>query len=99
MVQSIIKTNKDNEQLKEKVEGMEKVVKAMARKVLSLETELKQVKKKSSICNVYEDPKDKLSEDVKEKESETVELISSENLSFNHNDIKGTTSTPKEKEN
>ena len=78
---------------------MEKVVKAMTRKVLCLETELKQVKKKRSHCNVAEDPKDELSEDVKEKESEKEKLKSGENLSFNPNDIKCTISTPKEKEN
>ena len=74
VVQTITKTNKDIEQLKEKVQVMEKVVKAMTRKVLCLETELKQVKKKRSHCNVAEDPKDELWEDVKEMESETEKL-------------------------
>ena len=60
VVQTITKINKDNEQLKEKVEVMEKIVKAMTMKVLCLETELKQVKKKRSHCNVAEDPKDEL---------------------------------------
>ena len=99
VVQTIAKTNKDNEQLKEKVEVMEKVVKAMTRKVLCLESELKEVKKNKSHCYVAKDPKYEWSEDVKEKKSETEKLTSGENLSFNHNDIKGTTSTPKEKEN
>ena len=59
----------------------------------------KQVKQNKSHCNVAEDPKDELSEDVKEKDGETEKLTSGENLYFNHNYIKGTTSTPKEKEN
>ena len=57
------------------------------------------MKKNKSHCNVAEDLKYELSEDVKDKEVETEELTSGENLSFNQNDIKGTTSTPKEKEN
>ena len=97
VVQTIAKTNKDNEQLKEKVEVMEKVVKAMTRKVLCLESELKEVKKNKSHCYVAEDPKNEWSEDVKEKKSETEKLTSGENLSFNHNDIKGTASTPKKR--
>ena len=78
---------------------MEKVLKAMTRKVLSLETELIQVKERSSICNDAEDPKDKVSEDVKDIESKIEKQASGENISFDHDEIKGTTSTPKDKKN
>ena len=78
---------------------MEKVLKAMTRKVLSLETELIQVKERSSICNDAKDPKNKVSEDVKDIESKIKKQTSGENLSFDHNEIKGTTSTPKDKKN
>ena len=90
IVQANINTNQDNQQLKDKIEVLEKVVHAMTRKVLCLETELKEVKKKST-----KDPKLKSSEHVKEKQSETKEEVSCENISFNDNDLKGTTSTPK----
>ena len=55
-VQAMANTNQDNEQLQEKLEVLDKVVQAMIRKVFSLETELKEVKKKSILLfNVYED--------------------------------------------
>ena len=59
----------------------------MTRKILNLEILLKDMKKKSNI------------ENVKEKESETKNEASDENLflNFNHKDLKGTSSTPKEK--
>ena len=66
---------------------MEKVVHALTRKALSFEAELKELK----------DPKHEMSKRVKEKESETKNEASNENISFNHTELKGTTSTPKEK--
>jgi myosin heavy subunit len=99
VVQTFAETNKDKEQLQEKVEGMEKVLKAMTRKVLSLETELKRMKERSRICTAAEGPKDTVSEDVNDMETKTKKETSGENLSFDHNEIKGTTSTPNEKKN
>ena len=58
-VEEISKTNKNNEQLKDKVEVLEKVLNAMTRKVLNLETELKDIKKKRFIGSAYNDFKHK----------------------------------------
>ena len=84
-VQQIIKSNKDNEQLKEKLEVLEKVVHALTRKALSFEAELK----------VLKDFKHERSNCVKEKERETNYEASHENISFNHTELKGTTSNEK----
>ena len=86
-VQEITKTNKDNEEFKEKFKVLEKVLHAMTRKVLYLETALKDIKEKSNI------------EHVKEKENETKDEASDGNLSFNfnHKDLKGSSSTPNNK--
>ena len=95
-VEELSKTNKDNEQLNDKVLVLEKVLHAMTRKVLNLETELKDIKKKSIIGDANKDPN---YEHVKGKKSETKSEVSEDNLSdnFNHKDMKGTTSTPKGK--
>ena len=52
-MEEISKTNKNNKQLKDKVEVLEKVLNAMTRKVLNHETELKDIKKKRFIGNAY----------------------------------------------
>ena len=54
-----MKTNKENEQLKEKLKLFEKVVHALTRKALQFEAELKELK----------DPKHDISKKFKEKES------------------------------
>ena len=88
-------TNEDPEQkkLKEKVQVMEKVLHAMTRKVLILETEVERLKKKSSKNEIIEN-EDELAEDVivKEVQKEVID----ESSSSSHNDIKDNCSTPKE---
>ena len=89
-------TNEDPEQqkLKETVQVMEKVLHAMTRKVLALETEVERLKKKSSNNVINDNQKDKLEEVVQVKE--TQKEVENESNSFSHNDIKENCSTPKE---
>ena len=88
-------TNKEHEDLKVKVETMEKVLHAMTRKVLSLENEVIDLKRNKINHLVFEDLKNKVSELDKEKNIQKDKV--DESLNFNHNSIKETSSTPKDK--
>lgn len=66
----------------------------MTRKVLCLETAVKEREKNGSSSSTVNDPKYETSEKEIEKKKEG----SGENISFNHNDLRGTTSTPKGKD-
>ena len=71
----------------EKENQTEKVLKAMTRKVLELESEMKIIKKNNF---------DKVKENAKEKEECTKNFLT-DDVSFDNEDIKKSTSTPKEK--
>ena len=82
--------NTDHAQFKEKLEQMEKVLHAMTRKVLSLETDMKDMK--INHHKTVEELKKQLSECLKEQNG-----VADENCTFNQNDIENATSTPKAK--
>ena len=90
IVQANINPNQDNQQLKDNMEVLEKVVHAMTRKVLCLDTELKEEKKKSSTLMLLKIPNSNHRNKVKKKKK-----ISCENIYFNDNALKVTSFTPK----
>ena len=84
----------DHEDLKVKLEQVEKLLHAMTRKVLSLEEE---VKNKSITDDIIKDLKKKVSELCEEKETEKPKQQVDNSFDFNHDDIKVSSSTPKDK--
>ena len=94
-----IKQNKNNN-TKEKENPNEKVLKALSRKVLELEGEIKRIKF-NSVKNERSEGKG-VSDQVKKKQIELGKVGSKQNfmdneISFDHNDVKNSTSTPKKK--
>ena len=87
-------TTEENEQLKDKLQVFEKVLHAMTRKVLSLETEVEKLIKKSSNNVMIDNPTYKVDKvvDVQDTQKEMVD----ESNSFSHEEIKEKCSTPKE---
>ena len=83
--------NKVKDMKADKFEQLDRVVRDLVRTVLSLESELEEVKKKSMQRKVVDENDE--STKVKEKEIEKVNEVS-----FHFDDIKGACSTPKEKE-
>ena len=86
-----------NKEETEKLEQFEKVVKALTRKVLSLENKITEMQNKKQPSGKIVDQS--LSGSEEEKEIETEKVLSenclNENISFNTSDIKDNTSTPK----
>ena len=81
LLEKVVKKDKDN--YKQKVEVLEKVVHALTRKTLSLETKVEELKKKKNT-------NDQITSGVKEKDTKM-----NDNSSFNHSEIKERCSTPK----
>ena len=89
--------NQDHEDLKVKLEKVEKVLHAMTRKVLSLEEEVKDSKNKSITDDIIKDLKKKVSELCEENETEKQKQKVDNSFDFNCDDIKVSSSTPKDK--
>ena len=88
---------KDHENLKVKLEQVKKVLHAMTRKVLSLEEEFKDLKNKSITNAPIQHLKKKVAELYEEKETEKQKGQVDKSCDFNHDDIKESSSNPKDK--
>ena len=86
-----------SEDLKVKLEEVEKVLHTVTRKVLSLEEEVKDLKNKSITYDIIQDLRKKVVELCEEKDTEKQKARVDKSCDFNHDDMKESSSTPKDK--